>query len=127
MDTIYIKATEITPEIILDKEKNIFKFKGRSLPEEVIDFYQPILKWLEEYISNPNNQTIIEMDFDYLNSASQKMLSNIFELLEQLKKNGNDIKIKWKYNIDDNELKEIGQEFSEIFSIPFELEGYFSN
>lgn len=127
MDAIYIKATEITPEIILDKEKNIFKFKGRSLPEEVIDFYQPILKWLEEYISNPNNQTIIEMDFDYLNSASQKMLSNIFELLEQLKKNGNDIKIKWKYNIDDNELKEIGQEFSEIFSIPFELEGYFSN
>lgn len=127
MNAIYIKATEITPEIILDKEKNIFKFKGRSLPEEVIDFYQPVLKWLEEYISNPNNQTIIEMDFDYLNSASQKMLSNIFELLEQLKKNGNDIKIKWKYNIDDNELKEIGQEFSEIFSIPFELEGYFSN
>jgi len=125
MNALYIKATEITPEIILDKENNIFKFKGRSLPEEVIDFYQPILRWLEEYLSNPNNPTIIEMDFDYLNSASQKILSTIFELLEQLRKNGNEVKIKWKYNIDDNELKEIGQEFSEIFSIPFELEGYF--
>ena len=125
MIALYIKATEITPEIILDKENNIFKFKGRSLPEEVIDFYQPILRWLEEYLSNPNNPTIIEMDFDYLNSALQKILSTIFELLEQLRKNGNEVKIKWKYNIDDNELKEIGQEFSEIFSIPFELEGYF--
>jgi len=127
MKAIYLQATDITPEVILDKENNIFKFKGRSLPEEVIDFYQPILKWLEEYISNPNNMTIIEMDFDYLNSASQKMLTNIFEILEQLKKNGNQIRIKWKYNIDDNELKEIGQEFSEIFSIPFEFEGYYNN
>jgi len=49
MDAIYIDATDETPYVALDAEKKVFEFSGKSLPEDVVTFYQPIIDWLEEF------------------------------------------------------------------------------
>ncbi len=49
METIKIQGTEDTPKIILDAGNEILEISGRSLPEDVSSFYEPVLNWLNEY------------------------------------------------------------------------------
>ena len=43
METIKIQGTEDTPKVILDKESELMEISGRSLPEDVASFYEPVL------------------------------------------------------------------------------------
>ena len=54
METIKIQGSEDTPKIILDAGNEILEISGRSLPEDVSSFYEPVLNWLNEYSENPN-------------------------------------------------------------------------
>ena len=42
---LIIESSELTPEVVLDKDSNVFMFKGKSLPENPLGFYRPILNW----------------------------------------------------------------------------------
>ena len=55
---------------VMDKEKNIFEISGKSLPEDVVDFYQPLLDWLNKYRSTPNPKTEFTFKLMYFNTAS---------------------------------------------------------
>ncbi|MBI4647060.1 MAG: DUF1987 family protein [Bacteroidia bacterium] len=46
MEPILIEATNRTPYVCFDSDKNIFIIEGRSYPEDAFSFYQPILNWL---------------------------------------------------------------------------------
>jgi len=45
MEPILITETYDCPGITLDQENNIFQITGRSLPEDVYTFYDPIIVW----------------------------------------------------------------------------------
>jgi hypothetical protein len=51
MEVINIKGTDDTPNVILDKDNNLFELSGRSLPEDVNMFYEPILNWIENTLN----------------------------------------------------------------------------
>ena len=48
METLRIEQTDDCPLVILDPVDNQFEISGKSLPEDVLDFYQPVLDWLKE-------------------------------------------------------------------------------
>jgi hypothetical protein len=120
MNELILEKTNDTPFVHLNKKENKFSIGGRSLPENAITFYEPILNWLENYIVNPNQETIFEFNFEYFNSASSKQIFNIVFLLKKLHEDGKIIKIKWIYDLDDELIEEEGKEFEEMFNIPFE-------
>jgi hypothetical protein len=61
---------------------------------------------------------------EYINSASIRALNDILTILEKLFLQGHEVTIEWKFNFDDSELRDTGEEFSEIYKMPFKLEGY---
>ncbi len=124
MDVIKIKGTEDTPTIILDTEREIYEISGRSLPEDVAVFYDPVLNWLDEYAESPNEKTEFTFKLTYFNTASSKLLLDILLKLEELRENGNDVKILWYYPEEDEDMQEAGEEFNEIVDIPFEHISY---
>lgn len=95
METIKIMGTDDTPTVILDAENDIFEISGRSLPEDVTAFYDPILNWLDEYAANPNPKTIFTFKLVYFNTASSKLLLDILMKFEEMRENGLDVLIKW--------------------------------
>lgn len=121
METIKIKGTEDTPYIYLDKTREVFEISGRSLPEDVNAFYEPILTWLDEYQEEPLESTDFVFKMQYFNTASSKLILDIMMKLEELKENGHNVKITWFYDQDDEDMEEAGEEFSEIVDIPFEM------
>ncbi|MBK8806678.1 MAG: DUF1987 domain-containing protein [Bacteroidales bacterium] len=124
MEVIKLQGTDDTPSITLDKKAGVFEFTGRSLPEDVNAFYEPILDWLSEYAEGPNEQTIVTFKLVYFNTASSKLILDILLKFEEITEAGAEVLIKWFYPEDDEDMAEAGEEYSDIVEVPFEKISY---
>lgn len=120
MDALKIKGTDDTPEVLLDKSKGVFQISGRSLPEDSVEFFDPVLNWIESYKKDPNPTTAFVFKMEYANTASSKLIQTIISELESIK----GIKIEWYFREDDEDMKDAGYELSELVKIPFEFKNY---
>ena len=48
MGKISIEGTSKTPTVLFDSESGVMELKGRSIPENSIEFYKPIVESLEK-------------------------------------------------------------------------------
>lgn len=124
MDIIKIKGTDDTPNVTLDAGAGIFEFSGKSMPEDVATFYQPILDWIEQYAETPNSKTNVQFKLDYFNTASSKMILDIMMRFEEINQAGHEVLINWYYMDDDEDMLEAGQEYADIVEVPFEFSIY---
>lgn len=120
MDALFIESTQDTPSIILNKGTNTFIIAERSYPEDAFEFYGPILKWVEAYKKNPNDNTIFDFKLEYFNTTSSKQIFKIMLMLEEISKIKN-VLIRWHYKPGDKEMYTHGEIFSNIISAPFEI------
>jgi hypothetical protein len=121
METIIIEGTPKTPSVNFDSASGILQLKGRSIPENSIEFYKPLVEWLEEYAAKPQAKTAVNIQLEYFNTSSSKCLLDLFKKLEGMHKSGNDISIKWYYEEDDEDMLEAGEDYQSIINIPFKM------
>ena len=124
MEALDIRATNDTPKVLLDPGNDVFEISGRSLPEDVVSFYQPVLDWLDEYKYTPNEITEFVFKYIYFNTATSKLIQDILIKLEEISEEGNEVRVIWYYEEDDEDMLDLGEEFSENIDIPFEIIGY---
>jgi hypothetical protein len=120
MDTLRIEQTDDSPQVILDQEDNQFELSGKSLPEDVVDFYQPVLNWINEYKKNPLAKTEFNIKLIYFNTASSKLIMDILMLFEEMVEEGHKVLIRWHSMQSDEDMQEAGQEYEEMIDVPFE-------
>ena len=53
MEKMLVKGNLKFPTIDFNPDSGVFEIFGRSLPENTIDFYSPVLEWIDEYKSSP--------------------------------------------------------------------------
>ncbi len=121
MESYYLSATQKTPQLKFDVVKGVFEISGRSIPENSIEFYKPLLNWLDEYVKSPQSTTHLKIILEYFNTSSSKCLVEIFRRLEVLHKSGQELKIDWYYEKEDEDILESGQDFKEIMKLPIEM------
>ncbi len=124
MDILDIKATNDTPRVLFDPDNDIFEISGRSLPEDVVTFYQPVIDWLDEYKLLPNDKTEFVFKYIYFNTATSKLVQDILMRLEYIFENGTNVNVIWYFELDDEDMQDLGEEFKEYVDIPFELVPY---
>jgi SiaC family regulatory phosphoprotein len=122
MKSFFSAATGKTPKIILDKEKNEFIISGRSLPEDVREFYYPMLDWLQEYFKDPNDKTNLIIEISYYNTASSKIFLDMLFLLKDYYDKGAKIIITWRYEKEDEEVLEAGEDLMRVSKMPMVFE-----
>jgi hypothetical protein len=120
MEALRIEPTDDSPRVILDHEGNQFEISGKSLPEDVVDFYQPVLDWLIEYRKSPNPRTEFTFKLIYFNTASSKMILDILMIFEEMAEEGREVLIKWLSLDSDEDMQEAGREYEEMIEVPFE-------
>lgn len=118
---LIIEGTNKTPQVIFDPDNSFFEISGRSLPENVIKTYEPVLTWVEQNMGNIHQSVQFNIKIDYLNSASAKMMSLLFTRLEEFYKSGIDIQVNWFYNPEDEDIHSEGEIFSMIKKVPIKL------
>ena len=117
---VIINESRNTPEVILDTKKRYFSLRGVSYPENAQKFYEPVFDMAKKYIDKikePKNDITMEVDFDYFNTSSARMLYQIFRLFNnaaQAKEMG--VNIVWKYESDDVDMIESGKDFDVMFN-----------
>ncbi len=113
------KSTD-TPEINLDSNTGIFKIAGRSIPENAVSFYSPIISWLSKYKKNPCAVTEVIFDWEYYNTATDKQVAKIMLQLEELAEKGKTI-VKWHYMEGDHSMMSHGMRFKELLKLDIEM------
>lgn len=120
MQKYSVNPTPKTPKIEFDPQTGEFLLEGRSIPENSLEFYKPLVTWLESYIKNPQPNTILKVNLEYFNTSTSKCLVEIFRKLENLNDQG-EVKILWHYEDEDEDMMESGEDFRKIVKIPIEL------
>jgi len=121
MENLLIDGTVKTPSIILEADKGRLEFSGRSIPENSIEFYKPVVEWVDTYLERPRDRTLIVIKLEYFNTSSSKSLFEIFKKFENIFKSGKTVLVRWFYEQEDEDMQESGEDFRDILKIPFEL------
>lgn len=120
MENLIIEKTSDTPGVILDSSSNRIEISDRSLPENAIDFYRPIVDWLTEYSKNPNENTIVDVKLEYFNTSSAKQIAKLLLILQKLSENNN-VLINWYYSASDSDMLSSGVRYSKLVKVNFEF------
>jgi len=126
MIPLVIQSTDLTPNISFVPDKKEFEISGESRPENVSKFYEPVIEWIDNYKSHlhsnkllDNEKLVFKFRFEYFNSTSAKFLTSIISKLDSIKKEIVPVEIEWYYDAPDEDMKNSGEEFSKMVSIPF--------
>jgi hypothetical protein len=121
MDKITIEGTSKTPTIIFDSETGLLELKGRSIPENSIEFYKPVVESLDKYAIDPQDKTSVNIHLEYFNTSSSKCILDLFKKLEAIHKTGKEVVINWYYEEDDEDMLEAGEDYQAIIKVPFKM------
>lgn len=121
MERIVIEGTPKTPTINFDMGAGTLEIRGRSIPENSIEFYKPLVEHLERYASQPKASTSVNIQLEYFNTSSSKCILDVFKKLEAIHKGGNQMVINWYYEQDDEDMLEAGEDYQAIISVPFKM------
>ena len=124
MDSINIEGTPKTPTISFDAETSVIEIKGRSIPENSIEFYKPLVDWLDKFADVAQGTVNVNIQLEYFNTSSSKCILDVFKKLENLQnRNRAEVVINWYYEEDDEDMLEAGEDYQSILKIPFNMVG----
>ena len=126
MEKLKLEPTLNTPRILLDPEQRTCSFSGESRPENVRNFYMPVLEWLKEYAASfssgeKNGKLDVEVKFDYFNSTSAKYILDVFKIFRAIQDKGVAVAVSWSYESDDEDMYEVGTEMARMSGIKFKF------
>ncbi len=113
-----IESTKSTPEIILNPE-GMITIRGRSMNGEINELHDQIDTWIDQYLSNPAETTLIEFRLEYFNKFNLKVYNSIIRKIETLIEKNKKFLINWYYEEGDEDILEKGEYFSSFLNIPF--------
>lgn len=121
MENLTIEGTPKTPTIKFNPEEGKLLIQGRSIPENSIEFYKPLVDQLEVYSGEPKGETKVDIVLEYFNTSSSKCILDVFKKLEKINSDGNNVTINWHYEEDDEDMLEAGEDYQAIINIPFKM------
>ncbi len=127
MKKLIVEGTEQTPTIEFDSVTGSLLLKGTSIPENPLESFAPLLKILDDYHQNPSKMTKVDFFLDYFNTTSSKYILEVLKKIQSLHKNGNQVEVNWFYEIEDEDMLEVGQDFSSMVALPFNFNAIQSN
>ena len=121
MSNLIIDESVKTPSVSLNIN-GVLEIKGKSIPENSLEFYKPLYDWLDNYLKSPASKTELIVRLEYFNTSSSKCLLDIFRRLETLNTSGKSVvKVIWFYDTDDEDMMEAGDDYKALVKVPFEL------
>ena len=119
MEKVFIEPTRTTPLINFDPEEGLLEMKGRSSPENSIQFYQRVLDNLDEFSVSGGSEFTANIAFEYFNTSSSKCLFDVFKRLSKIEDSGKKITINWYYEEGDDDMMEAGEDYSDLLDLNF--------
>lgn len=121
MEKIVYEASSGTPKVIFDHESGLIEIRGKSIPENAIKFFHPLIEWLKDYAHNPKDTTKVVLQIDYFNTSSSKCILQILKILERISAK-HEVLVDWIYR--DEDMYEIGEDYQLLIRLPFNMQEF---
>ncbi len=121
MADLKLEGSPKTPTIEFNSGTGYLLVRGRSIPENSIEFYKPLIEALESYNSNSQSNTKVDIQLEYFNTSSSKCILDVFKKLEAINSGSSEVVINWYYEEDDEDMLEAGEDYQAIINIPFKM------
>lgn len=124
MQALIIKATENSPGIHFDSNTQKFEVYGESRMENTGKFFEPAIKWLENFNAFAlqqlsHEQFIFNFRFEYFNSIAAKYVFQMLSRINDMHLNKLTVTINWYYDEQDRDMRDAGEEFSKLIEASF--------
>ena len=118
MEDLIISGTTKTPDVaflVLDKKLTL---TGRSIPENSIQFYEPLLNWANDFCSSKPEHIEVHVKLEYFNTSSSKCLMDLLKRIEHCECQA---EVYWYFEEEDEDMQEAGEDYAAIIQLPFKL------
>jgi len=124
MKHLIIQAVEeeyYRPVIDFNPETGICEMSGESYLEQVEEFFEPLLKWFQEFLSSGKKNLTFNFKLSYYNTSSSKKILEILKYLVAISDLGGKVNINWYYDANDTDIIEDAEDFMMITGLKFNL------
>jgi hypothetical protein len=118
---IILEGSPKTPTIEFNSGSGYLLIKGRSIPENSIEFYKPLIESLVAYQADFQSNTKVDIQLEYFNTSSSKCILDVFKRLEAINSGNSEVVINWYYEEDDEDMLEAGEDYQAIINVPFKM------
>ena len=117
MSTIQLEGTAKTPQVAFHDAPLSMEITGRSIPENSIAFYTPLLEWVNEHLKGGGTLDV-SIRLEYFNTSSSKCL---MDLLKRVEQSPAEATVLWYYEEEDEDMLEACEDYDAIIDMPFRL------
>lgn len=110
--------TQQTPEVSFNTDGNL-SIKGVSIPENTHAFFAEAVNWLKEFEYELPKQVKLDLDFEYLNTASNRSMVEIIRIISKYKQKRTEVTVNWIYEADDDDALELGEDIEFCVDLKF--------
>ena len=121
MADLNLEGSPKTPTIEFNSGSGYLLIRGRSIPENSIEFYKGLIEALETYNNEPQSNTKVDIQLEYFNTSSSKCILDVFKKLEAINSGNSEVVINWYYEEDDEDMLEAGEDYQAIINVPFKM------
>lgn len=109
------------PGIVYYPGSNKLEMIGRSIPENPELIFRRLDNWITQHFEKSGGLDV-NFQLEYINSGSSKYLYEILKRLTALGSSGKRIRMKWRYEEDDEAMLELGEHYRDTAGIPLDIE-----
>ena len=120
LEPLIITNTIRTAGVNFDAEKALLFIKGNSIPENSDEFFQPLYDWVDKFKAEHNGPVTFKIFMTYFNTSTIRHIIGIMKRLIQ--RYGTSLTVVWAYEKGDEEIKDRGQDISEVVKFNFTFE-----
>jgi len=120
LKNIFIEATNKTPQVDFNCMTGDLILSGRSIPENATELYEPVFRWINEYIQLPRQTTNFRINLEYFNTASSIWLAKMVKALSKMSDPENLLLIHLYFNVeefDNMETEDVKDALSPVIDI----------
>lgn len=122
MEDLIIIPTD--KSLAVDISYGILNFTGRSILTDPKIFFDPILNWVNKYIKQPAEETVVNVKLEYIDTASTQSLYQILRQLNNVRSKELVLMVNWYIEDADPEMKELGEMIEQRLGIEFQYIPY---
>ena len=89
--------------MLLNPQTGEFSITGTSYSNHSVEFYEPVISFLNEYGKQPAAASILTVKLTHRNSSTDKCIIQILEALCKTKSENSKLIVKWYYSEEDDD------------------------
>ena len=125
MENLFIDGHEERPTINFNAETSVLEITDSSYPEYTNEIYNPVMEWLEAYLSEAGKDITFNFKLDYFNTSTSFRFQQIINQLNAYQLDGRgSVTVNWYYEEGDIDMLENGEDYSKDSKVPFNLIPY---